>query len=160
MRERPLPSSRIQRYFRGKTRELLAVAGQAIAEHPGLIGSHREQIIRIYLDAILPRRFKVGRGMIYHAGGHRSNEADIVLWDAENYPSLVMQDHSFFFAESVNAVLEVKSNWSTAELEDIKGKCNRISNLLPLRDLSVADEIASLRLDVASLGVAKSMRAL
>src|SRR5438270_222197 len=102
----------VRRYFRVKTQQLKASANLPICEHSGLIGSHREELQRVFLREILPQRFCVGRGMIYDWVGHRSREADIVIWDSQNYPCLPMLDHSFFFAESVRLVIESKSSYS------------------------------------------------
>ena len=87
---------RIRTYFRAKTAQMKALAELAVCEHAGLIGSHREQLHRIYLQEILPKRFSVGRGMIY-GFAHRSREVDVVIWDELNYMTLPLLDHSFFF---------------------------------------------------------------
>jgi len=113
--------TRIRRYFRQKAAELLAAADAAVCEHPTLVGGHREAINRVYLSSILPKRFEVGRGMVYGLF-RRSREADIVIWDAANYPSLPLQDHALFFAQAVRLVMETKSQWSEAEFVDVRKK--------------------------------------
>lgn len=113
----------VQQYFRAKRRQLLAMSELAVAEHGGLRGSHREELQRIYLREILPRRFSIGHGMVYGAIG-RSKEADIVLWDADNYPSLPLTDSSLFFAESVRVVLESKSDY---EIRGTQGCARQMS---------------------------------
>jgi hypothetical protein len=45
----------MQQYFRNKARELVAVAQQAICEHPGLRGGHREDVLRVYLNSFIHR---------------------------------------------------------------------------------------------------------
>src|SRR5277367_6338895 len=107
-------------FFSSKRRQILEASREAGTEHAGLLGSHRETIIREYLSALLPARFSVGRGMVY-GFAHHSKEADLVVWDHLNYPSLRMRDHSLFVAESTRLVLEAKSRWSTAEFEDMLG---------------------------------------
>ena len=102
----------IKQYFENKTDQLLAVSNQAVCEHNGLKGSHREDLIKIYLSEIIPKRFEIGQGMVYGAFT-RSNETDIVLWDSFNFPKLKMNGHSMYFAESVNAVIEVKTNYNS-----------------------------------------------
>ncbi|HEX8230027.1 MAG TPA: DUF6602 domain-containing protein [Chloroflexia bacterium] len=141
----------LQEYFRQKKNQILAMAAQAVAEHTSLIGSHREVVVSLYLDEIVPKRFKTTKAMVYDAFGHRSKEADIVIWDASNYPSLAMQGHSLIFAESVKVILEIKSNWSADEFSDIRMKCEQIGRLIPLYGLDLSDEIASLERDVLSL---------
>jgi hypothetical protein len=68
-------SARIRRYFQAKARQLSAVAELSVCEHNGLIGSHREQVQRVYLSEVLPKRFAVGHGMVY-GPFHHSREAD------------------------------------------------------------------------------------
>jgi hypothetical protein len=142
--------TRLRQYFQSKSQQLLAAAQQAVCEHTGLQGSHRELIISLYLGEILPRRFGVGRGMVYGIA-HRSREADIVIWDAENYPSLQMHGHNLFFAESVRAVLEIKTHWNSNEFDDVLNKCQAVRNIVPMKKPNLADDIAMLELEVASL---------
>jgi hypothetical protein len=143
-------SSAIQSYFSAKRKELMALAELPVCEHPGLIGGHREQIYRAYLADLLPRRYSVGRGMVYGMY-HRSREADIVLWDSFTYPSLPLFDHSFYFAESVKAVIECKSNWKTDAFVDVLEKCKAVRDIVLSKEPSLADDVAMLQLDVAAM---------
>jgi hypothetical protein len=145
----PETQNHVKQYFRVKARQLAAMADLPVCEHPGLIGSHREELQRIYLREVLPKRFEVGRGMVY-GFGHRSKEADIVIWDSQNYPSLPMLDHSFFFAESVRVVLESKSAWREEEFQDVLEKSRSIRDIITIRGLSLTDEIVLLRQKVAA----------
>jgi hypothetical protein len=141
---------RMQRYFRSKARQLIAAADQSVCGHPGLIGSHREEIQRVYLRDILPKRFEVGRGMVY-SESDRSREADIVIWDSQNYPCLPMQDHALFFAESVRVVLECKSTWTETEFKDVLSKCRAVRDIAIAGTPNLADDVAQLKQEVASL---------
>ena len=102
----------LQRYFRDKAKQLMAASSQTVVDHTYLRGSHRENVLKIYLEELLPKRFGIGKGMIYNIGS-RSNEADIVIWDSQNYPQIQFLGHSLFFAESVKAVIEVKPTGET-----------------------------------------------
>lgn len=82
---------------------------------------------------------------------HRSKEADIVIWDALNYPSLPMLDHSFYFAESVRAVVKCKSTWSFEELLDVRGKCRSVRDIAPMAGLTLTDELESIWQEIESL---------
>jgi hypothetical protein len=144
-------------YFRAKRRELMALAELPVCGHPGLTGSHREQIYRTYLADLLPRRYSVGRGVVY-GQFHRSREADIVIWDSHGYPSLPLHDHAFYFAESVRAVIECKSSWSSNEFSDMLEKSQAVRDIVPHRDLSLADELAQIQLDIACLKAGQSHR--
>ncbi len=147
---RPDVQERLQQYFRSKSRQLLAAAEEVITDHAGLRGGHRETILRIYLSSILPRRFEAGRGMVYNQF-QRSQECDIVIWDAHDYPSLPMSDHNFFFAESTKAVLEVKTRWSSNEFANILEKSSKVQRLLIPKTRSLADDIAMLQLDIEAI---------
>jgi hypothetical protein len=89
--------------------------------------------------------------MIYDSYGNRSKEADIVLWDANNYPSLPMSGHSVFFAESVRVVLEVKSTWSLENFADIKEKCRKIAKLRLAAEPTQVDHISYMKEVIKSM---------
>jgi hypothetical protein len=140
----------LKKYFSSKARQILEAARKVGTEHNGLVGGHREVLVREYLAALLPRRYEVGRGMVYGLT-HRSKEADLVVWDSQNYPSLRFRDHSNFFAESVRLVLEAKSNWSTNEFIDILEKCKAVRDIVPSHAPNLSDELAMLHLEVEAL---------
>jgi len=151
MEERtPRTQERVRQYFGVKSRQLSAIADLPICEHSVLVGSHREELYRIYLREILPKRFEVGRGMVYGLV-HRSKEADIVIWDAQNFPSLPMLDHSFFFAESVRVVLESKSVWSTKEFNDVLSKSRSVRDIISMAGPTLADDLAMIWQELAAL---------
>ncbi|HZR00554.1 MAG TPA: DUF6602 domain-containing protein [Chloroflexota bacterium] len=141
---------RIRAYFRATARQLLASSSQAVAEHFGLQGGHREDLIRLYLSKIVPERYRIGRGMVFGPLG-RSREADVVLWDAANFPSIPLSDHSVYFAESVRTVLEVKTAWSRSEMRDVFEKTRWASGMLTLAEPGLRDELLMMRMDIASL---------
>jgi hypothetical protein len=75
-----------------------------------------------------------------------------VIWDSQNYPSLPISEHSFFFADSVRAILECKSGWSTDEFHDVMVKCRAAREIVAMpSQLNIIDEIEILRQQVASL---------
>jgi hypothetical protein len=141
---------RVRSYFSVKRRQLLAMRDLPVCEHPGLIGGHREELQRVYFKEILPERFRIGRGMVY-GPYHRSREADIVIWDAFNYPCLPMLDHSFFFSESVRAVVECKSNWSSENLEDVMIKTRAVRGIVAPSRPNLDHELRMLHLKIAAL---------
>ncbi|MET7603208.1 DUF6602 domain-containing protein [Streptomyces avermitilis] len=142
--------SRVLHYFQAKSRQLLATSDLAVCEHPGLSGSHREEFQRIYLREVIPRSFEVGRGMVYGLFG-RSREADIVIRDSQNYPSLPMSDHAFYFAESVRAVIESKSRWSMEDWRDVQEKTRTVRSIILEYSPNLRDEISMLQQDIAAL---------
>ena len=140
----------LAKFFRSKRRQLLAAATEADTPHGGLLGAHREALIRDLLRPLLPRRFSVGSGMVF-GFVHRSREADVVVWDSANYPCITFPQHSHFFAESVRLVLEAKSRYSTLELKDMLIKCKSVRDVVPMHKLNLDDQIAMLQMEVASL---------
>jgi hypothetical protein len=50
----------IRVYFQEKRRQLLSQSAQAVTDHNGLRGHHRESVVKLYLDDVLPTAFKVG----------------------------------------------------------------------------------------------------
>lgn len=140
----------LQRYFQAKREQLLAMTGLPICEHNGLAGSHREELERVYLREVLPKRFEVGRGMVY-GQYHRSREADIVVWDSQNYPSLPMLDHAFYFAESVKVVVESKTAYSHTALSDVLSKTRSVRDIVPPNLLDLDDLLEMMLLDIRCL---------
>src|SRR5690348_9154426 len=57
----------------------------------------------------------------------------------------------YFFAESVRAVLEVKTTWKADNLTDIKEKCRKISNLRVVPEPTVLDEVAYMKEVIKSI---------
>lgn len=111
-----------------------------------------EHIERPWYATFLGPCFRDGsvRGMVFGIA-HRSREADLVIWDSANYPCISFPQHSHFFAESVRVVLEAKSRYSNYELRDMLAKCKSIRDIVPMHRLNIADEIAMLQLEIASL---------
>lgn len=143
---------RVQRWFRAKRNGLLEEARTADG-HSGLIGGHRESLVRTLLAEVLPQRLSVDRGLIYNSF-ERSSECDVVIWDGWNYPQMPMMDHSSFFAESVLCVVEVKSRFSGAEFAnamEAAARLRRITISSPGPRLSLAHEVEMLQAEVAGL---------
>lgn len=143
-------SERILQYFRGKAKQIAALAELSTCENPNLIGGHREELQRIYFREILPKRFEVGRGMVYGFSG-RTQEADIVIWDAANFPCLPLADHAFFFAESVKCILECKSNYSSDEWNDVMRKCDAVTGVMAFPESGLKEKLAEICQELVSL---------
>jgi hypothetical protein len=140
----------IKTFFSNKTKQLIAVSDQAIVEHSTLKGTHRENIIDIYLKEILPKRFSIGSGMVYGVI-QKSKEADLVIWDEQNYPELKLLGHSMFFAESAKAIIEVKTKWSKKEFKDIKTKVKASKFMFRNHKPNVRDEINQIWNEVSAI---------
>lgn len=136
---------KLYNYFSSKTKEISAVAEQAIISHSTIIGEHREKIINIFLKEFLPGKYSIGTGQfmgIEFQRDYESNQSDIVIWDSFDYPKVHLQgSSSLFFAESVKMVIEVKSVFNNQEFLDIQKKARNLKHFVPNFHPSIKDEI-------------------
>lgn len=82
-------------------------------------GAEREGFLREFLRACHPPVYRFGTGDITDSAGHRSGQADVVV-EYPFAPSLTLsEDARLYLAESVAAVIEVKSDvakqWAEVE---------------------------------------------
>lgn len=103
-----------------KTR-LEAIQQQLIAYRLGgaglpnaVIGSEREHVLNDFLSKVLPSVYRFGRGSITDADGNLCGQIEVVLElpFGLNFP-LLAGNERLYLAESVAAVIEVKSNLSS-----------------------------------------------
>lgn len=104
--------------------ELLAAAAEnmtndlrrRLISHPGELGTAREQIIRDFLTAYLPKRFEVSTGFVFDCNGNISRQLDIVIYDAHVCPRFEIPGGKFLFpCEAVVAVGQVKSSLTSRD---------------------------------------------
>ena len=100
--------------------------------HPGERGGLLEEALKNFLTNVLPSRVGIGSGQIVEALEKRpSNQIDIILYDALNYPLLLNEKpYQLFISESVLTVIEVKSTLNKTQLA--KGLMN-IASVKKLR---------------------------
>lgn len=93
-------------------------------------GAERESFVRDYLEGLFPAHFRFGTGSITDISGHQSGQADIVV-EYPFLPSFPMpgSDERLYLAESVVAVIEVKSDLA-AQWDQIRKSA---AGLHPLR---------------------------
>jgi hypothetical protein len=81
----------------------------AAADHAGINGESREFFVREILSRFLPKSIRVGTGQIVDSNNELSKQIDVVISRSE-FPVLTsMALSDVFFAESVIAAIEVKS---------------------------------------------------
>lgn len=141
---------KIRQYFQAKTKEILALSEQALSDHSGLIGNHREGILCDFLGEFFPKRYAIDKGIVYGLIG-QSKEADIVIWDELNYLKLKQKGSNIFFVQGVKAIVEVKSRWSNHEFEDIKVKVKSAIEILGSFREGISGRIESLEASLWSL---------
>lgn len=97
------------------------------------------------LNDFIPKRYAIGTGVAYDSLGHNTPQLDLVIWDEQNYPRIEQFGHKLFFAESVKATIEIKTNYNTNNLKDIINKCSAVTKLHSMvKDLSIEETINSL----------------
>lgn len=88
---------------------------ERLVRHPGELGTGREEVIRQFLRAYLPKRFEVSSGFAFDSRGNVSQQLDIVISNSLICPHFeTAGGNRFFPCESVVAVGQVKSSLTTA----------------------------------------------
>lgn len=141
---------RIQRFFRARSKTLLAAAEQAVTGHGTTSGDHREEEVRQFLREVLPERFRVDHGVVF-AQDSKSRQADVILWEASDFPRIPQGDAKVIFAESVRMIIEVKSDWSTHERDDIWKKSKLTQSIRRARSQTIEGRLASIERGLSSL---------
>jgi hypothetical protein len=101
-------------------------------EHNLSRGESREEGIARFLQSRLPSRFRVTRGEAVDAAGHRTGQLDVVIYDCNRtVPLLTEKSGDVLPAESLLAVVEVKSTLTQAELNKCATAAKAIAQLRP-----------------------------
>jgi hypothetical protein len=86
-------------------------ASRTALDHPVAKGDAAENNWLSMLDAHLPRRYCVGRGVVVDATGEKSDAIDLLIYDRQYTPLLYNHDGQRIVpAEAVYAVFEVKQH--------------------------------------------------
>lgn len=90
--------------------------GERLVAHPGELGTGREEIVRQFLRAYLPKRFDVATGFAFDSKGNVSRQLDIIIANALVCPRFETAGGKRFYpCESVVAVGQVKSSLTSVE---------------------------------------------
>lgn len=82
-------------------------------QHPTGTGDAREDIVRQYLQDVLPRRFSIDRGKIFDSAGRLSREFDVIIAETHDVaPAMSLAGRRIVPVEAVCGVIEVKSGLS------------------------------------------------
>jgi len=97
-----------------------------ILGHPGEVGTGRENVLKSILTKYIPRRYAVDSGFIVDALGNKSEQMDIVIYEAGFTPVFeIVEGKRFFPCETTVAVGQVRTKIGSREemqecLENIK----------------------------------------
>lgn len=99
---------------------MVADLRRRLINHPGELGTAREQIIREFLASHIPKRFEVSTGFVFDCTGSMSKQLDVIIFDADVCPRFEVPGGKFLFpCEAVAAVGQIKSSMnSRAVLQD------------------------------------------
>ncbi len=124
--------------FSVRIESTLAAARHAAAiDHPGLVGSIREILVRELLQPILPPNIGIGTGKIVDHVGVASAEIDIVIYDRALMPPLLYGasgDPGVFPVEACIYAIQMKSTSSATNLSQVIEQGRSLGQLTYLRE--------------------------
>jgi len=98
--------------------------------HEGLKGRIREIFVEDLVMPLLPSFVGVGTGKIIDSEEGQSAECDVVIYDRDVMPPLLLgQREAIFPIESVLYSIEVKTTLNMRELRDVTAKAKRVKEL-------------------------------
>lgn len=98
--------------------------------HHGESGRRREDDVRDFLRAYLPRRFGVDTGEIVATDGSVSPQMDIIIWDAFETPLFDRSQSSIQIPiEGVYAVIEISTNLNGPKLAEDVEKIRQVKKM-------------------------------
>ena len=83
---------------------------EKLVSHPGELGAEREEIIRRFLTAYLPKRFEISTGFAFDCAGRVSKQLDIIIADGGLSPRFETSGgRRYYPCEAVVGVGQVRS---------------------------------------------------
>jgi hypothetical protein len=129
-----VPNPHLLERLEAVQRSLLALYGGGRPMSPATKGRERETFIHEFLEKAMPPIYRFGSGDIIDSAGQRTGQIDIVI-EYPLLPSLpqVAGKERLYFAESVAAVIEVKSDLCS-QWEEVERTARAVKSLRrPLR---------------------------
>ncbi|MFS6536551.1 DUF6602 domain-containing protein [Idiomarina loihiensis] len=99
--------------------------GNKEVAHQGVKGGLNESELSDLIREVIPKRYKLTKGVIENSKGEQSNETDILIYDDEILPSYMKNELAFVPVESVKYNFEVKSFLNASELKTTLAKFER-----------------------------------
>lgn len=87
-----------------------------VLDHPGELGTAREDVLRDALREGLPQRYVLGRGVVMGADNIQSTQQDILMYDGANYPVFSYVSGKMLVPESLFGSISVKSELRKSDL--------------------------------------------
>ena len=102
------------------------------ATTPVLVGTARENEIRLKLEKLLPSKVAIATGCIIDSYGKTSTQTDVVLYERDQCPIFSINDTpeaTYIPCEGVVAIGEIKSTLTATDLKDSINKIKRVKEL-------------------------------
>jgi hypothetical protein len=102
-----------------------------LVTHEGERGRENEAVLARVLEALVPRRYGIGSGLLIDTSDHYSRQTDIVVYDQSDEPAVLAQTTQLLFpVESVLACIEVKTTLRSDDLKDCFEKASDMRDKL------------------------------
>ncbi len=129
--EPPVTSFRLENLLTLASDRMKADLRERLIAHPGELGTDREEVIRSFLRAYLPKRFEISTGFVFDANGTVSKQVDIIIADLSVCAHFETAGGTRYYpCESVVAVGQVKSS-----LTSVKKFHDALENLESVKSL-------------------------
>ncbi|WP_345798186.1 DUF6602 domain-containing protein [Castellaniella sp. MT123] len=86
-------------------------------EHQGIKGGLNEIELSSLIKDIIPKKYRITKGIIENSNGEQSNETDVLIYDDEILPPYIKNELTFVPVEAVKYIFEVKSILNSTELK-------------------------------------------
>lgn len=106
-----MPKFTLDALLHSAARRMQVDLEERLIDHPGELGTAREEVVRRFLRDYLPKRFEVATGFVFDSGGKVSNQMDIIIFDSSVCPRFETAGGKLYFpCEAVVAIGQVKSS--------------------------------------------------
>lgn len=122
-------TNKLTKFFRDTSNILNAEFSRSSSiKHAGEKGRNREFFINHFLKKAFPQKFVIETGEIIDSLQNTSQQCDIIIYD-EEMPTFDFGASKSFLSGGVLAHIEVKSNLTNKDLNDVILKTNSVKNL-------------------------------
>lgn len=105
-------------------------AKDMFSTHKPSVGDQREESVMKLLRDHLPKRYGVSTGLITSEEEEFSNQSDLIITDImNNAPLFNNSTNKIWLAESVYAVIEIKTQLTPSTIKDCLKKCRRFKKM-------------------------------
>ena len=109
-----MPNEYLKNLLTSAGERMVSELRESLIPHRGELGLAREEVIRKFLRAYLPKRYEVSSGFVFDSTGDVSQQLDVIITDSTIAPRFETAGGIRFYpCESVVAVGQIKSQLSS-----------------------------------------------